>query len=161
MRKTFTFLAVAALTAGSTLAFAQSPKTSFADAFGNLQALSSNSSQWQPRQPADNRQAAGPRGRIELQDYQALASNSSQWQIDQGPMVVDRGPTFAQTHPKGLSFVEYQALASNSGEFQIAGDGATSSFASAAAPRDAMGARATLLDRWARLFHRNEMPRTY
>ena len=121
MRKTFTFLAVAALTAGSTLAFAQSSKTSFADAFGNLQALS---------------------------------SNSSQWQIDQGPMIVDRGPTFAQTHPQGLSFVEYQALASNSGEFQISGDGATSSFASEAAPRDAMGARTTVLDRWARLFHR-------
>ena len=50
MNKTFTFLAVAALASGSNLAFAQSP--AFADTFAEMQALSSNSSQWQPTQPS-------------------------------------------------------------------------------------------------------------
>jgi hypothetical protein len=141
----------------STLAFAQAPKTSFGDTFAEMQALSSNSSQWQPPQAVASRQAAGPRDRLALQDYQALASNSSQWQIDQGPIAIDRGPTFAQTHPRGIAFGEYQALASNSGEFQLSGDAGTSSYASAATAQAASG-RPTVRDRWARLFHRDEAP---
>ena len=151
MNKTFTFLAVVAVTGGSTLGFAQSPKASFADTFADLQALSSNSSQWQYPQPAVGRQARGPRDRVALQDYQALASNSSQWQIDQGTIAIDRGPTFAQVHPQGIAFAEYQALASNSGEFQLSGGGDTSSYAST-------GRRATFRDRWARLFRHAEAP---
>ncbi|HEY4139152.1 MAG TPA: hypothetical protein VGN65_11895 [Casimicrobiaceae bacterium] len=158
MNKTFTFLAVAALTASSTLVFAQSPKASFADTFADMQALSSNSSQWQPPQPVVSRQAAGPRDRVALRDYQALSSNSSQWQIDQGTIAIDSGPTFAQAHPHGIAFAEYQALASNSGEFQLSGNADASSYASTATPQAAMGARPTLRDRWARLFRHDEAP---
>ena len=158
MNKTFTFLVVAALLESSPLAFAQSPKGSFADTFAEMQALSSNSSQWQPPQSAVSRQAAGPRDRVALRDYQALASNSSQWQIDQGTIPIDSGPTFAQTHPHGIAFAEYQAVASNSGEFQLSGDADISSYASTATPQAAMSGRPTLRDRWARLFHRDESP---
>jgi len=157
MNKTFTFLAVAALMAGSTMASAQPARTSFADTFAEMQAVSSNSSQWQPRQALVTARVAGPRDRVALADYQALASNSSQWQLDQGPVVVDGGPTFAQTHPRGIAFAEYQALASNSGEFQNVGDGGiTSSFASTGAAQGAVTAGLTLRDRWARLFRRTD-----
>ena len=83
MNKTFTFLAVAALASGSNLALAQSPKSSFADTFAEMQNLSSNSSQWQPTQPSVGREAVAPRSRLTLRDYQALSSNSSRWQLDQ------------------------------------------------------------------------------
>src|SRR5205809_5048456 len=115
MNKTFTFLAVAALASGSNLAFAQSP--AFADTFAEMQALSSNSSQWQPTQPSVGREAVAPRSRLTLRDYQALSSNSSQWQLGQGQIGIDNGPTFAKTHPQGIPFAEYQAVATNSDQY--------------------------------------------
>ena len=110
---------VVALLLGATasLAHAQSGGDSFAGNFAALQALSSNSSQWQPAAPQI---ANGPRNAsvaLSLRAMQALNSDSPVWQIDQGRITPDRGPTFAQTHPHGLAFAQYQAYASNSGEF--------------------------------------------
>ena len=61
MNKTFTFLAVAALVSGSNLALAQSLKSSCADTFAEMQALSSNSSQWHPTEPSVGREGFAPR----------------------------------------------------------------------------------------------------
>lgn len=116
-------LAVVVLAGASTLAFAQPSSSSFASTFAEMQALSSNSSQWQQQTPSFSRQAATPHDRVSLGDYQALSSNSSQWQPDQGGMPVDNAPAFARTHPRGIPFAEYQALASNSGEYQMASAG--------------------------------------
>lgn len=103
----------------ASLAHAESANDSFAGRFAAMQALSSNSSQWQPAAP---QRGNGPRNAavaLSLRDMQALNSDSPVWQIDQGRVAVDRGPTFAQTHPHGLAFAQYQAYASNSNEFSL------------------------------------------
>src|SRR3982751_2532007 len=109
MNKTFTFVAVATLVSGSTVALAQPAAASFAGTFAELQSISSNSSQWQQRQsPSVPSEWVAP-ARLTVANFQALSSNSSQWQIDQGgPIGIDHGPTFAQTHPRGISFADYQ-----------------------------------------------------
>jgi hypothetical protein len=152
MNKTFTFVAVAALVSSSTIALAQPSTASFADSFAEMQALSSNSSQWQQARPTFNRGAPIPRTQLSVSDYQALASNSTQWQFDQGRIGVDNGPTFAQTHPRGISFADYQALASNSGEYQVPLDSRSTSVASNEARNANMGKTPTLRERWASLF---------
>ena len=113
--------AVIAVLLGATasLAQAQAAGETFASNFAALQALSSNSSQWQPDRP---QLGNGPRNAPEalsLAGLQALSSDSPVWQIDHGRVPLDRGPTFAQTHPHGLAFAQYQAYASNSGEFRL------------------------------------------
>ena len=153
MNKTFTFLAVAALASGSNLAFAQSP--SFADTFAEMQALSSNSSQWQPTQPSGGREAVAPRSRLALRDYQTLSSNSSQWQLGQGQIGVDNGPTFAKTHPQGIPFADYQAVAANSDQYAVTGSVATSSIARTDGPTIAGSRGSTLRDRLTTFFHRS------
>ena len=155
MNKTFTFLAVAALVGGSNLAFAQSPKASFAGTFAEMQALSSNSSQWQPTQPSGGREAVAPRSRLALRDYQTLSSNSSQWQLGQGQIGVDNGSTFAKTHPQGIPFAEYQAVAANSDQYAAAGSVATSSIARTDGPTIAGSRGSTLRDRLTSFFHRS------
>lgn len=152
MNKTFTFVAAAALVSSSTIALAQPSTVSFADSFAAMQALSSNSSQWQPAQPTFSRGGAIPRAQLSVSDYQALASNSTQWQLDQGRIGIDNGPTFAQTHPHGISFADYQALASNSGEYQIAADSRSTSVAANEPPNANTSKAPTLRERWASLF---------
>jgi hypothetical protein len=107
---------------GSTasLALAQSPKESFVDTFATMQSLSSNSSNWQQDKPVFSKVPRERSAGFSLRETQALSSDSPVWQIDQGKVQFDRGPTFAQTHPHGLSFSQYQAYASNSGEFALA-----------------------------------------
>jgi hypothetical protein len=113
-------VALAVLLGGTTsLAVAQSPKESFADTFATMQGLSSNSSNWQQDKPVFSKAPRERSAGYSLRDMQALSSDSPGWQIDQGKVQFDRGPTFAQTHPHGLSFSQYQAYASNSGEFAL------------------------------------------
>ena len=114
---------------GASLSVAQSPKESFADSFATMQELSSNSSNWQRDKPAFSKAPRQPSAAVSLRDYQALSSNSSQWQLDQGVITIDKGPTFAKTHPHGLSFSEYQAYAANSDQFALPPNADTSSFA--------------------------------
>src|SRR5262245_10250836 len=77
LRNHLRFLAVAVLAGGSTLALAQPFQSSFANMFAEMQALSSNSSQWQQAKPSFSRQSVAQRDRVSLTDYQALSSNSS------------------------------------------------------------------------------------
>jgi hypothetical protein len=114
-------IVAALLGATASLAHAEAPRNAFAADFASMQALSSNSSQWQPGAP---QVGIGPRNApvaLSLRAMQALNSDSPVWQPDQGRVVVDRGPTFAQKHPHGLAFAQYQAYASNSGEFSLPG----------------------------------------
>lgn len=124
--------ALAILVGGTTsLAIAQSSKESFADTFASMQALSSNSSNWQQEKPAFSQIAKATGVALSSREMQALSSDSPVWQIDQGKPVLDYGPTFAQTHPHGLSFSQYQAYASNSGEFALSPIADMPSFAAA------------------------------
>jgi hypothetical protein len=114
----------------ASLALAQSPKESFADTFATMQALSSNSSNvYQRDKPVFSKAARESRAGYSTREMQALSSDSPVWEIDQGKVALDRGPTFAQTHPHGLSFSEYQAYASNSGEFALPTNANASSIA--------------------------------
>jgi hypothetical protein len=113
-------VALAILLGGTaSLAVAQSPKESFADTFATMQSLSSNSSNWQQDKPVFSKVPTERSAGYSIRDMQALSSDSPVWQIDQGKVQFDHGPTFAQTHPHGLSFSQYQAYASNSGEFAL------------------------------------------
>ena len=123
-------VALAILFGGTaSLAVAQSPKESFADTFATMQSLSSNSSNWQRDKPVLSKAPKEASAGFSLREMQALSSDSPVWQIDQGKVQFDQGPTFAQTHPHGLSFSQYQAYASNSGEFALPPNADTSSFA--------------------------------
>ncbi|HEY3180183.1 MAG TPA: hypothetical protein VGL25_15040 [Casimicrobiaceae bacterium] len=113
----------------ASLALAQSPKESFADTFARMQSLSSNSSNWQRDKPVISNVPKDPIAGLSIREMQALSSDSPGWQIDQGKVEFDHGPTFAQTHPHGLSFSQYQAYASNSGEFTLPPNADVSSFA--------------------------------
>ena len=104
----------------ASLALAQSPKESFADTFATMQSLSSNSSNWQQDNPVFSKVPRERSAGFSIGEMQALSSDSPVWRIDHGKVEVDHGPTFAQTHPHGLSFSQYQAYASNSGEFALA-----------------------------------------
>lgn len=152
MNKTLKVLVLAMLAAGPTLALAQTPRASFADSFAQMQALSSNSSQWQPMQPTLTRQAVAPRDLLSFREYQALASNSSQWQRDQGSVGVDKGPTFAKTHPRGIPFGDYQAIASNSDAFQTTNTAGPSSVATSDGGNPSADSGSTPRDRLARAF---------
>ena len=113
-------VALAILFCGTaSLALAQSPKEAFADTFATMQGLSSNSSNWQGDKPVFSKAPRERSAGFSLRDMQALSSDSPVWQIDQGKVQFDQGPSFAQTHPHGLSFAQYQAYASNSGEFAL------------------------------------------
>ncbi len=101
----------------ASLAHAQSTKESFAGSFAAMQALSSNSPQWQPDRPQLGNAPRNAPEALSLAGLQALSSDSPVWQIDHGRVPLDRGPTFAKTHPHGLEFAQYQAYASNSGDF--------------------------------------------
>jgi hypothetical protein len=129
----------------ASLAVAQSPKESFADLFAGMQAESSNSSHYQRDKAVLSNAPKEAVARLSTPEMQALSSDSPVWQIDHGKIEVDRGPTFAQTHPHGLSFSQYQAYASNSGEFALPPGADTSSIA-ATGPLNVAGrtARATL-----------------
>ncbi len=123
-------VALAILLGGTaSLAVAQSPKESFADMFATMQAESSNSSNWQRDKPVFSKAPRELAAGYSTRDMQALSSDSPVWQIDQGKVEFDRSPSFAKTHPHGLSFSEYQAYASNSGEFALPPNADTSSFA--------------------------------
>lgn len=113
----------------ASLAVAQSPKESFADVFASMQAASSNSSNWQRDKPVFSKGPTNPTAALSIREMQALSSDSPGWQIDHGKVEFDHGPTFAQTHPHGLSFSQYQAYASNSGEFALPPNADTSSIA--------------------------------
>jgi len=123
----------------ASLSLAQSTKESFADTFASMQSLSSNSSNWQQAKPSFSNVPKGPQAAFSIRQMQALSSDSPVWQIDQGKVEFDHGPTFAQTHPHGLSFSQYQAYASNSGEFAVPSNTGTPSFAAAGTVND--GAR--------------------
>ena len=113
----------------ASLAVAQSPKESFADTFATMQSLSSNSTNWQREKPVFSKAPTELSAGFSLREMQALSSDSPGWQIVQGKVEFDRGQTFAQTHPHGLSFSQYQAYASNSGEFALPTNADMSSFA--------------------------------
>ena len=126
MNRTFKLVVVAAIAGSSRFALAASSgAASFADAFAGMQALSSNSSQWQPAQRAPAGTTVARHEPLSIRDYQALSSNSSQWQFDQG-VSIDRGPTFAQTHPHGIPFADYQALSANSDQYGPSANAASS-----------------------------------
>jgi hypothetical protein len=149
-------IALAVLIGGTvSLAQAQSPKQSFADAFADMQALSSNSSNWQRDKPVFSK---APRERVagfSLRDMQALSSDSPVWELEQGKIEVDRGPSFARTNPHGLSFSQYQAYASNSDEFALPRNVATLYVAENEAMTVAGNAtKPTLHDRIASFLHR-------
>ena len=140
-------VALAILLGGTaSLAVAQSPKESFADTFATMQSLSSNSSNWQQDKPVFSKAPRERSAGYSLRDMQALSSDSPVWQIDQGKVQFDQGPTFAQTHPHGLSFSQYQAYASNSGEWLPT----NADMPSVAAT----GAKPTLGERIAKFLHR-------
>ena len=123
-------VALAILLGGTaSLSVAQSSKESFADSFAAMQELSSNSANWQRGKPVLSKAPREPGPGFSLRDMQALSSDSPVWQVDQGKVEFDRGPTFAKTHPHGLSFSQYQEYASNSGEFALPPNADTSSFA--------------------------------
>src|SRR6266550_3885042 len=147
-------VALAILLGGTaSLAVAQSPKESFADMFASMQAASSNSSNWQRDKPVFSKAPREPSAGFSIREMQALASDSPGWQIDQGKVEFDRGPTFAQTHPHGLSFAQYQAYASNSGEFALA-PGADMSSIAATGTVNMAGGKPTLGERIATFLHR-------
>ena len=149
-------VALAILFGGTaSLAIAQSPKESFAESFATMQALSSNSSNWQRDKPVFTKAPRQPSAALSLRDYEALSSNSSQWQLDQGVITIDNGPTFAKTNPHGLSFSQYQAYASNSDEFALPPNADVSSFAATGAVNVANDtAKPTLRDRITGFLHR-------
>ena len=125
-------VALAVLFGGTaSLALAQSMKESFADTFATMQSLSSNSSNWQRDQPIFNKVPMQSSVGFSLREMQALSSDSPVWQANQGKVEFDHGPTFAQTHPRGLSFSQYQSYASNSGEFALPPNADVSSLAAA------------------------------
>jgi hypothetical protein len=149
-------VALAILLGGTaSLAVAQSPKESFADTFATMQGLSSNSSNWQQDKPVFNKSPRERSAGYSLRDMQALSSDSPVWQIDQGKVQFDRGPTFAQTHPHGLSFSVYQAYASNSGEFALPPNADMPSIAATGTANVAGDtAKPTLIERIASFLHR-------
>jgi hypothetical protein len=149
-------VALAILLGGTaSLAVAQSPKESFADTFATMQGLSSNSSNWQGDKPVFSKAPRQRSAGFSLRETQALSSDSPVWQIDQGKVQFDQGPTFAQTHPHGLSFAQYQAYASNSGEFALPPNADTSSFAATGTVKVAGDtAKPTLGERIAKFLHR-------
>ena len=143
-------VALAILFGGTaSLAVAQSPKESFADMFAAMQEASSNSSNWQRDKPVFSTAPREPGAAYSIRDMQALSSDSPVWQIDQGKVEFDRSPSFAKTHPHGLSFSEYQAYASNSGEFARPANADVSSIAAATGTVNVAGdaAKATLSER--------------
>ena len=148
---------VLAIVLGGTASFAvaQSPKETFADTFATMQSLSSNSSNWQQDKPVFSKSPRERSAGYSIRDMQALSSDSPVWQIDQGKVEFDRGPTFAQTHPHGLSFSQYQAYASNSGEFALPPSADMSSIAATGAVNVAGDtAKPTLGERIASFLHR-------
>ena len=101
-------VALAFLLGGAaSLAFAQSTKESFADTFATMQALSSNSSNFQRDKPDFSNTPRKPSVGFSIREMQALSSDSPAWQIDQGKVEFDHGPTFVQTRPHGLSSPQY------------------------------------------------------
>jgi len=126
------------------LARAQSSAPSFADTFADMQSLSSDSIQYQREKPVISKAPAARVARFSLRDMQALSSDSPLWQVDAGKPALDRGPTFANTHPHGLSFAEYQALASNAPEVASTSKADLSTM-TAKAPASFFGQAATTL----------------
>ena len=148
-------VALAILVGGTaSLAIAQSPKESFADTFAAMQELSSNSSNWQRDKPFFSKTPRERSAGYSIRDMQALSSDSPGWQIDQGRVEFDRGPTFAQSHPHGLSFAQYQAYASNSGEFALSPTADMSIAATGTVNMPGDTAKPTLGERIATLLHR-------
>jgi hypothetical protein len=160
MNRTFKLFVVAVLIGGSRATLAASTSASFADTFATMQSLSSNSSQWQPTPSQPTRLALTPRSPLSIADYQALASNSPQWQGDQAAVRVDRGPTFARTHPQGIPFAEYQALAANSDQYAISENDPTSAIATSDAGKRAREAGTRLRNRLTSLFRPSASPPT-
>jgi len=149
-------VALAVLIGGAaSFAYAQSPKEAFANAFADMQSLSSNSSNWQREAPTFSKAPRERSAGLSIREMQALSSDSPVWEIDRGKIEVDHGPTFAQTHPHGLSFSQYQAYASNSDEFAPPRTVDISSIA-ATDPVSVAGdaAKVTLHDRIANFLHR-------
>jgi len=149
-------VALAVLIGGAaSFAYAQSPKEAFANAFADMQSLSSNSSNWQRATPTFSKAPRERSAGLSIREMQALSSDSPVWEIDGGKIEVDHGPTFAQTHPHGLSFSQYQAYASNSDEFAPPRTVDISSIA-ATDPVSVAGdaAKVTLHDRIANFLHR-------
>ena len=151
-------VALAILFGGTaSLAVAQSPKESFADMFATMQGASSNSSNWQQDKPVFSKAPREPGAAYSIRDMQALSSDSPVWQIDQGKVEFDRSPSFAKTHPHGLSFSEYQAYASNSGEFALPPNADMSSIAATGSVNVASDTKPTLRERIAGFLHRGGM----
>jgi hypothetical protein len=137
--------ALAVLLLGATpFARAQSSAPSFADTFADMQSLSSDSIQYQREKPVFSNAPAERVARFSLRDMQALSSDSPVWQVDADKPALDRGPTFAKTHPHGLSFAEYQALASNAPEVASTSNAGLSTM-TAKAPTSVFGRAATTL----------------
>src|SRR5919204_5997338 len=118
MNKSLKFVAVTLIAGTSTVALAQSKKEAFADTFASMQALSSNSSEFQLPARSSSREPAHAAPRVSIREMQALSSEAPAWQLDRGNIGADNGTRFAQTRPHGTSFAEYQALSSNSGRFE-------------------------------------------
>lgn len=155
MNRTFKILTISVMAGAASVAFAQTPKESFAETFAGMQAESSNSGHYHQTQPELNRQAADPTAGLSEREMQALSSESPGWQLN-NRINVNRGPMFAQAYPHGIAFAEYQAESSNGGEFKQPGEADTSSLASTDTGTVTSSAgKPTLPQRFASFFHRN------
>jgi len=119
MIESLAFALALVIGSAASVTHAQAPAGSFADAFASMQSLSSNSSNWQREAPYVSNSPRESFAGLSMREMQALSSDSPSWSLDHGKIEVDRGQTFAQTHPHGLSFPQYQAYASNSDEFAL------------------------------------------
>src|SRR4051812_37375895 len=103
MKKSFNLVAALVLAGGYSLAQAQSAQQdSFADRFRVMQSESSESPMYQLVKPTFSAKAEIPTDPLTVREYQALSSESPAYQLN-APTLDNRGATFAQTHPHGLS----------------------------------------------------------
>jgi hypothetical protein len=137
-------------------------KKRFADQFASFQDISDGKAPaWSLRKPTFSNAPANPTAGLDERQMQALSSESPGWQLDHGKVEADRGPTFAQTHPQGLSFSQYQANSSNSGEFALPANADTSSFAATGTVNVAGDtAKPTIRERIANFLHRGGAAKT-
>jgi len=131
-------------------------KKRFADQIATFQNLSdSRSPAWSLSKPTFSNTPTDPTAGLNEREMQALSSESPMWRPDHGKVEVDRGPSFAQTNPHGLTEADYQALSSESSTYQnLDRVGGSSALASASHAPDAGGAATTsIAARIANFFH--------
>ena len=107
-----------ALVSTTALAVAQSPAESFADRIKQYQALSSAGPAYHPP-PEFSNEPTIPPPHLPVRWYASMSSGALAYRLDGGQIVVWEGPSFAQTHPQGLSTAEYLAYSSDSEVYKL------------------------------------------